>query len=94
MFYLHKQRGRLFEKEDFLDFAKMAVSAAVMGVVIYIVYRCLPALANTSLDKICKVAVPCAAGFIAYGILILLTRVSEGRELIKIFMKTGKGGTK
>ena len=94
MFYLHKQRGRLFEKEEFLAFANMAVSAAVMGGVIYIVYRCLPALANTSLDKICKVAVPCAAGFIAYGILILLTRVSEGRELIKIFMKTGKGGAK
>lgn len=84
---LHKKAHNIINKELFVHFVKVAVSSAIMGVMAYAAYALV---GNES--KLLSVAVPVAAGVIAYVICCLVFKIKEFSDIVNAVFSKIKGG--
>ena len=80
---MRRNKG-MFKREDVSDIIKAAVSAAVMGIIVYFVYRALGGiLPDTLIGTLITAAVCGVCGVIVYGVCCLILKIKLVTGLFK-----------
>lgn len=80
---MKKKYPDMIKKSDIVSMVKCVISAAVMGAAVYVIYSAVSGIADGRVGDIITCGICGISGIVVYGILVLILKVEDIRNLIK-----------